>query len=107
MIDDKNQIMRSMRSYQEGSASDDSCMEEYTDFDGKRKRRRKKGGCGKVTKSGQRSIPEGVKKVVKGVATGVGLGAAYVKREAIKAFAKDKLGMQKKGGAVKRTTKKK
>jgi hypothetical protein len=107
MMDNKNQMIRSMRSYQEGGASDDSCMEEYTDFDGKRKRRRRKGGCGRVTKSGQRSIPEGVKKVVKGVATSAALGAAYVKREAIKAFAKDKLGIQKKGGAVKRTGKKK
>jgi len=107
MIDDKNQIIRSMRSYETGGSTDDSCMEEYTDFDGKRKRRRKKGGCGKVTKSGQRSIPEPVKKVVKGIATGAALGAAYVKREAIKAFAKDKLDIQKKGGAIKRTTKKK
>jgi hypothetical protein len=106
MIHSKNQMIRSMKSYEVGGASDDSCMEEYIAADGK-KRRRKKSGCGKVTKYGKRSIPEGVKKVAKGIGTAaLGVGA-YVKREAIKAFAKDKLGIQKKGGIVKRTTKKK
>jgi hypothetical protein len=106
MIHSKNQMIRSMKSYETGGASDDSCMEEYTAADGK-KRRRRKSGCGKVTKYGKRGIPEGVKNVLKGVgATALGVGA-YVKKEAIKAFAKDKLGIQKKGGAVKRTAKKK
>jgi hypothetical protein len=105
MMHSKNQMIRSMKSYETGGASDDSCMEEYTAADGK-KRRRRKSGCGKVTKYGKRSIPEGVKKVAKGIGTAaLGVGA-YVKREAIKAFAKDKLGM-KKGGTVKRTAKKK
>jgi hypothetical protein len=97
MIDDKNQMIRSMRSYQEGGTSDDSCMEEYTDFDGKRKRRRKKGGCGKVTKYGQRSIPEGVKKAIGAIATGAAGAFAYKNKDAIK----EKLGM-KKGGAIKK-----
>jgi hypothetical protein len=106
MIHSKNQMIRSMKSYQTGGTTDDSCMEEYTAADGK-KRRRRKSGCGKVTKYGKRSIPEPVKNVLKGVgATALGVGA-YVKREAIKTFAKDKLGIQKKGGAVKRTAKKK
>ncbi len=106
MIDSKNQMIRSMKSYETGGASDDSCMEEYIAADGK-KRKRRKSGCGKVTKYGKRSIPEPVKNVLKGVgATALGVGA-YVKREAIKTFAKDKLGIQKKGGAVKRTAKKK
>jgi hypothetical protein len=51
MKDSKNQYIRSMRSYEEGGTSDDSCMEEYVASDGKRKRRRKRGGCGKVTRS--------------------------------------------------------
>jgi hypothetical protein len=101
MIHSKNQMIRSMRSYQEGGASDDSCMEEYTDRDGK-KRRRRKSGCKKVTKYGKRSIPEGVKKAVGAVATGVAGALVYKNREAIK----EKLGM-KKGGSVKKTAKKK
>lgn len=103
MIHDKNQIVRSMKSYEAGGNTDDSCMEEYTAADGKRRRRRKS-GCGKVTKYGRRSVPEGVKKVVKGVgAAALGAGA-YLKKEAIKAFAQDKLGM-KKGGTVKKMQK--
>lgn len=101
MIDDKNQMIRSMRSYAVGGASDDSCMEEYMGADGK-KRRRRKSGCGKVTKYGKRSIPEGVKKVAGAVATGVAGALVYKNRDAIK----EKLGM-KKGGTVKRTPKKK
>ena len=101
MIDSKNQIIRSMRSYQEGGSSDDSCMEEYMGADGKRRRRRKS-GCGKVTKYGKRSLPEGVKKAVGAVATGVAGALVYKNRDAIK----EKLGM-KKGGPVKKTMKKK
>jgi hypothetical protein len=101
MIDSKNQMIRSMKSYEAGGASDDSCMEEYTGADGKRRRRRKS-GCGKVTKYGKRSIPDGVKKAVGAVATGVAGALVYKNRDAIK----EKLGM-KKGGTVKRTAKKK
>jgi hypothetical protein len=101
MIDSKNQMIRSMKSYQTGGASDESCMEEYTGADGKRRRRRKS-GCGKVTKYGKRSIPEGVKKAVGALATGVAGALVYKNRDAIK----EKLGM-KKGGTVKRTAKKK
>jgi hypothetical protein len=91
-----------MRSYQEGGSSDDSCMEEYMGADGKRRKRRRKSGCGKVTKYGKRSIPEGVKKAVGAVATGVAGALVYKNRDAIK----EKLGM-KKGGTVKKTMKKK
>jgi hypothetical protein len=101
MIHSKNQMIRSMKSYEAGGASDDSCMEEYTGADGKRRRRRKS-GCGKVTKYGKRSIPEGVKKAVGALATGVAGALVYKNRDAIK----EKLGM-KKGGTVKRTAKKK
>ena len=90
-----------MKSYEAGGASDDSCMEEYTGADGKRRRRRKS-GCGKVTKYGKRSIPEGVKKAAGALATGVAGALVYKNRDAIK----EKLGM-KKGGTVKRTAKKK
>jgi hypothetical protein len=101
MIHSKNQMIRSMKSYETGGASDDSCMEEYIGADGKRRRRRKS-GCGKVTKYGKRSIPDGVKKALGAVATGVAGALVYKNRDAIK----EKLGM-KKGGTVKRTAKKK
>lgn len=96
MIDDKNQIIRSMRSYETGGSTDDSCMETVM-VDGKRKRRRKKGGCHSSQKFGQRSIPEGVKKVVGAVATGVAGALVYKNRDAIK----EKIGM-KKGGVIKK-----
>ena len=44
----KNQIIRSMKSYEIGGASDDSCMEEYVGADGKRRRRRKNGMAGQI-----------------------------------------------------------
>jgi hypothetical protein len=104
MIHSKNQMIRSMKSYEAGGASDDSCMEEYTGADGKRRRRRKS-GCGKVTKFGKRSIPEGVKKAGAAVLAG---GAAMIanKKYGLVDKAKQALGM-KKGGTVKRTAKKK
>jgi len=104
MIHSKNQIIRSMKSYETGGASDDSCMEEYTAADGK-KRRRRKSGCGKVTKYGKRGIPDAVKKV--GAAAIAG-GAAMIanKKFGLVDKAKQALGM-KKGGTVKRATKKK
>jgi hypothetical protein len=46
----KHQLVRMAKSYELGGMTDDSCMEEYTDFDGKRKRRRKS-RCGKTTKT--------------------------------------------------------
>ena len=96
MIDDKNQIIRSMRSYETGGSTDDSCMETVM-VDGKPKRRRRKGGCNSSQKFGKRSIPEGVKKAVGAVATGIAGALVYKNRDAIK----EKLGM-KKGGSVKR-----
>jgi hypothetical protein len=104
MIDSKNQMIRSMKSYETGGASDDSCIEEYTGADGK-KRKRRKSGCGKVTKYGKRGIPDAVKKV--GAAAIAG-GAAMIanKKFGLVDKAKKALGM-KKGGAVKRTAKKK
>jgi hypothetical protein len=49
MIHSKNQMIRSMKSYEVGGSSDDSCMETVM-VDGKPKRRRKKkcGGTGKT-----------------------------------------------------------
>ena len=97
----KNNSIKPIKRYETGGASDDACMEEYTAADGKRRRRRKS-GCGKVTKYGRRSIPEGVKKAAGAIATGVAGALVYKNRDAIK----EKLGM-KKGGAVKKTIKKK
>jgi len=104
MIHSKNQMIRSMKSYEAGGASDDSCMEEYTGADGK-KRRRRKSGCGKVTKYGKRGVSDGVKKAGAAVLAG---GAAMIanKKYGLVDKAKQALGM-KKGGTVKRTAKKK
>lgn len=93
----KNQIIRSMKSYEEGGVADDSCMEEYIGADGKRRRRRKK-GCQK--KYGSRGV---------GV-TGSQVGNAILTAAAATAAGlglKKMLDKQKKGGTVKRTTKKK
>jgi hypothetical protein len=96
MKDSKNQIIRSMKSYETGGSTDDSCMEEYTDFDGRRKKRRKKGGCKKTY--GKRSIPDGAKTALK-VAGAVGAGVlGWVNNRLIN---KEKLNL-KKGGAVKK-----
>ena len=104
MIDSKNQMIRSMKSYEVGGASDDSCMEEYMGADGK-KRRRRKSGCGKVTKYGKRGVSDGVKKAGAAVLAG---GAAMIanKKYGLVDKAKQALGM-KKGGTVKRIAKKK
>jgi hypothetical protein len=104
MIDSKNQMIRSMKSYAVGGSTDDSCMEEYMGADGK-KRRRRKSGCGKVTKYGKRGVSDGVKKAGAAVLAG---GAAMIanKKYGLVDKAKQALGM-KKGGTVKRTAKKK
>jgi hypothetical protein len=98
MIDSKNQMIRSMKSYQTGGASDDSCMEEYTAADGKRKRRRRS-NCGKTktirTKSSGSSTTG--RDIVLGLAAGAAAGLGLKKM----------LNQQKKGGAVKRIAKKK
>ena len=100
----KNQMIRSMKSYEVGGASDDSCMEEYMGADGK-KRKRRKSGCGKVTKYGKRGVSDGVKKAGAAVLAG---GAAMIanKKYGLVDKAKQALGM-KKGGTVKRIAKKK
>ena len=99
MIDSKNQMIRSMRSYAEGGSTEDSCMEEYTSSDGK-KRRRRKSGCGKTTKfrSSSRSGGGG------GGALGpiLGAGAAVAGGLGIKKM----LDKNKKGGSVKTLLKK-
>ena len=96
-----------MKSYQEGGASDDSCMETVM-VDGKPKKRRKqKCGAGKTKRVfSAEEIGKGVAKV------GAGLGALIGGIKANKKYglidqAKEKLGINKKGGAVKRTAKKK
>ena len=98
MINSKNQMIRSMKSYQTGGASDDSCMEEYTAADGKRKRRRRS-NCGKTktirTKSSGSSTTG--RDIVLGLAAGAAAGLGLKKM----------LNQQKKGGAVKRIAKKK
>jgi hypothetical protein len=98
MIDSKNQMIRSMKSYQTGGASDDSCMEEYTGADGKRRKRRRS-NCGKtktvrVKSSGSSTTGRDIL---------LGLGAAAAGGLGLKKM----LNQQKKGGTVKRTAKKK
>ena len=106
MIHSKNQMIRSMKSYEVGGASDDSCMETVM-VDGKPKRRRKKKcGAGKtkrVFSAGE--IGKGVAKVAAGTAAVIG-GLAANKKYGLVDKAKQALGM-KKGGTIKRTAKKK
>lgn len=98
MIDSKNQMIRSMKSYAEGGSTEDSCMEEYTSSDGK-KRRRKKSGCGKTTKFRSSSKSSGGGGGVLG--TILGIGAAGAAGLGIKKM----LDKNKKGGIVKAKTK--
>ena len=95
-----------MKSYQEGGASDDSCMETVM-VDGKpKKRRKKKCGAGKtkrVFSAGE--IGKTAAKVAAGTAALIG-GIKLDKKYGLVDKAKQALGM-KKGGTVKRTAKKK
>ena len=98
MIHSKNQIIRSMKSYEEGGVSDDACMEEYVAADGKRRKRRKS-NCGKTKTI--RSKSSGSSTTGRDILLGLGAAAAG-------AFGlKKMLKKEKKGGTVKRTTKKK
>jgi hypothetical protein len=104
----KNDSIKPIKRYEAGGVSDDACMEEYMAADGKKRRRRKqKCGAGKTKRvfSGA-EIAKGAAKV------GAGIGAIIGGIKANNKFgliekAKEKLGMQKKGGAVKKTIKKK
>jgi hypothetical protein len=106
MIHSKNQMIRSMKSYEVGGSSDDPCIETVM-VDGKpKKRRKKKCGAGKtkrVFSAGE--IGRGVAKVAAGAGALIG-GLAANKKYGLVDKAKKALGM-KKGGAVKRTAKKK
>ena len=98
MKDSKNQMIRSMKSYEVGGSTDDSCMETVM-VDGKPKRRRRKGGCHSTQtfrSKGSGSSTTG-RDVVLGIAAAAGAGLGLKKM----------LEKQKKGGSVKRTAKKK
>ena len=86
-----------MKSYEVGGVSDDECMEEYMAADGKRRKRRKsncpKTKTVKVKSSGSSTTGRDIL---------LGLGAAAGGFGLMKM-----LKQEKKGGAVKRTTKKK
>jgi hypothetical protein len=89
MIDSKNQMIRSMRSYQEGGSKqcgpdEPNCKKTY----------------------GKRSVPSAVKKVGAALVTGTAALVAN-KKFGLVDKAKKALGIQKKGGAIKRTAKKK
>lgn len=105
MIHSKNQMIRSMKSYQMGGSSDDSCME-IVMVDGKPKKRKKqKCNAGKTKRvfSGK-EIAKGTAKVL---GTAAALTGAYLadKKYGLVDKAKEALGL-KKGGAVKRIPKK-
>jgi hypothetical protein len=103
MIDDKNQIIRSMRSYEVGGSTDDSCMEEYMDASGKKRKRKKKGGCGKSITVRVRSPKEkaGLAAKIVGGAGAAIIGAAANKKYGLIDKLKEKLNL-KKGGPVKK-----
>lgn len=102
MIDDKNQIIRSRKSYEVGGSTDDSCMEEYIAADGK-KRKRRKSKCGKTKTFRVRSTGDKVKLGAKvaGVAGAVIGGIAANKKYGLIDKLKEKLNL-KKGGPVKK-----
>tara|TARA_R110000868_G_scaffold194332_1_gene439730 strand:- start:1604 stop:1918 length:315 start_codon:yes stop_codon:yes gene_type:complete len=104
MKDDKNQIIRSMRSYATGGSTDDSCMETVM-VNGRPKKKRKKGGCNSSQSFGKRSIPQGVKNVITGAAVSTAAILADKKYKLVDK-AKEALGL-KKGGSVKTNMKKK
>ena len=91
-----------MKKYETGGSMDDSCMEEYTDASGK-KRRRRKSNCGKSKTIRVRSPKEKA-----GLAAKIGAGAAAViggiaanKKYGLIDKLKEKLNL-KKGGQVKK-----
>jgi len=91
-----------MRSYEVGGSTDDSCMEEYMDASGK-KRRRRKSKCGKTKTFRVRSTGDKVKLGAKvaGVAGAVIGGIAANKKYGLIDKLKEKLNL-KKGGLVKK-----
>lgn len=98
MINDKNQIIRSMKSYETGGSTDDSCMEEYTAADGKRRKRKSK--CGKTKTFRVRSAKEklGLGAKIAAGAGAVGLGIAELTNKTVSNMFNKK---QKKGGIIK------
>ena len=98
MKDNKNQIIRSMKSYDEGNSSDDPCMETVIVDGWPRRRRRPK--CGKTKTFRVRSAGEKLglgAKIAAGVGA-VGLGIAEITNKTVSNMFKKK---QKKGGTVK------
>ena len=91
-----------MKKYETGGSMDDSCMEEYTDASGK-KRRRRKSKCGKTKTFRVRSTEDKVKLGAKvaGVAGAVIGGVAANKKYGLIDKLKEKLNL-KKGGPVKK-----
>jgi len=99
MKDSKNQIIRSMKSYEKGGSSDDPCIEEYIAEDGKKKKRRRP-KCGKTKTFRVRSNEEKLglgAKIVAG-AGAVGLGIAELTNKTVSNMFKKK---QEKGGIIK------
>jgi hypothetical protein len=98
MKDSKNQIIRSMKSYETGGSSDDSCMETVM-VDGWPKRRRRP-KCGKTKTFRVRSAGEKLglgAKIIAGVGT-LGLGVAELTNKTVSNMFNKK---QKKGGIIK------
>ena len=91
-----------MKKYETGGSMDDSCMEEYMDASGK-KRRRRKSNCGKTKTFRVRSTEDKVKLGAKvaGVAGAVIGGIAANKKYGLIDKLKEKLNLQN-GGLVKK-----
>lgn len=95
MKDSKNQMIRSMKSYQTGGSSDDCNSRD--------------GGCGAKKAARKNKRKATIRKIGKalgeaGNAVGTVVGAGLL---GAAGYGLNKLSKQKKGGAVKRTTKKK
>jgi hypothetical protein len=98
MKDSKNQIIRSMSSYEKGGSSDDPCMETVM-VDGLPKRRRRP-KCGKTKTFRVRSAGEklGLGAKIAAGAGAIGLGIAELTNKTVSNMFKKN---QKKGGIIK------
>ena len=98
MKDSKNQIIRSIKSYETGGSSDDPCMETVMVDGWPKRRKKKKCNAGKIKRvySAGEKLGLGAK-IVAGVGA-VGLGIAELTNKSVSNMFKKK---QQKGGIIK------
>ena len=98
MKDSKNQIIRSIKSYETGGSSDDPCMETVMVDGWPKRRRKKKCGAGKTKRVYSAGEKLGLGAKIAAGAGAVGLGIAELTNKTVSNMFKKK---QKKGGIIK------